>query len=88
MSGLVKYILWGDGTLQLKLQGKIGQTTLKVSVLNKNAAHSNSLKSVEDKIKNQITKYQMCMGCLGCEVPAALVQSRLLQIVQVWFRIK
>ena len=61
------YVVGKDGTLQLKLQGKIGQTTLKVSVFNKNAANSNSLKSVEDKIKNQITKYQMCMGCLGCE---------------------
>lgn len=61
------YIIGKDGSLQLKLQGKIGQTTLKVSVLNKNAGHSNSLKAVEDKIKNQITKYQMCMGCLGCE---------------------
>ena len=56
-----------DGGLLLKLQGKIGTKTLKVSVLNKKAGHSNSIKAVEDKIKNQITKYQMCMGCLGCE---------------------
>ncbi len=56
-----------DGGLLLKLQGKIGTKTLKVSVLNKKAGHSNSVKAVEDKIKNQITKYQMCMGCLGCE---------------------
>lgn len=61
------FIVGNDGNFQLKLQGKVGQTTLKVSILNKNAGHSNSLKAVEDKIKNQITKYQMCMGCLGCE---------------------
>ena len=56
------YVVGKDGTLQLKLQGKIGQTTLKVSILNKTAGHSNSLKAVEDKVKNQITKYQMCNG--------------------------
>lgn len=61
------FVVGTDGNLQLKLQGKIGQTTLKVSILSKTAGHSNSLKSVEDKIKCQITKYQMCMGCLGCE---------------------
>lgn len=56
-----------NGGLLLKLQGKIGTKVLKVSVLNKNAAHCNSIKAVEDKVKCQITKYQMCMGCLGCE---------------------
>lgn len=61
------FVVGRDGNLQLKLQGKIGQTTLKVSVLSKTAGHSNSLKAVENKVKNQITKYQMCMGCLGCE---------------------
>lgn len=61
------FVVGMDGNLQLKLQGKVGQTILKVSILNKNAGHSNSFKAVEDKIKCQITKYQMCMGCLGCE---------------------
>lgn len=61
------FVVGIDGNFQLKLQGKIGQTILKVSILSKTAGHSNSLKAVEDKIKCQITKYQMCMGCLGCE---------------------
>jgi len=61
------YVIGMDGTLHLKLQGKIGTTTLKVSVLNKNAGHCTRIKAVEDKVKCQITKYQMCMGCLGCE---------------------
>lgn len=61
------FIVGPDGTLHLKLQGRIGSTTLKVSILNRQAAHCNSIKAVEDKIKCQITKYQMCMGCLGCE---------------------
>ena len=51
----------------LKLTGKIGQKTLKVSILDRKAGHSVSVKQVEDKVKCQITKYQMCMGCLGCE---------------------
>ena len=61
------FVVGMDGNLQLKFQGKIGQTTLKVSILSKTTGHSNSLKAVEDKIKCQITKYQMCMGCLACE---------------------
>ena len=61
------YVVDKTGQLLLKLQGKIGQITLKVTILSKKAAHCNSIKAVEDKVKNQITKYQMCMGCLGCE---------------------
>ena len=65
------YVLGKDGTLLLKLQGKKGSHTLKVSILAKNVGHCNSFKSVEDKVKCQITKYQMCMGCLGCESACA-----------------
>ena len=61
------YIVGLDGNLHLKLQGRIGTNTLKVSILNRKAGHCSSIKAVEDKVKNQITKYQMCMGCLGCE---------------------
>lgn len=61
------YIVGLDGNLHLKLQGRIGTNTLKVSILNCKAGHCSSIKAVEDKVKNQITKYQMCMGCLGCE---------------------
>lgn len=61
------YVVGPDGGLHLRLQGKIGTTTLKVSILNKNAGHCKSVKAVSDKVKCQITKYQMCMGCLGCE---------------------
>ncbi|EHE98245.1 phosphoadenosine phosphosulfate reductase domain-containing protein [Enterocloster citroniae] len=61
------YVVGLDGGLLLRLQGKIGTNTLKVSILDKNAGHCNSIKAVSDKVKCQITKYQMCMGCLGCE---------------------
>lgn len=65
------FITDNDGSLLLKLQGKIGSKTLKVSILSKKAGHCNSVKAVEDKVKCQITKYQMCMGCLGCESACA-----------------
>ncbi len=53
------YILGKNGVPQLKLQGRIGTKKLKVTLLDQ--------KITEDKIKCQITKYQMCMGCLACE---------------------
>ena len=61
------YVTDRDGKLQLRLQGRIGQRTLKVTILDRHAGHSNSITAVEQKIRCQITKYQMCMGCLGCE---------------------
>lgn len=48
------YILGKNGVPQLKLQGRIGTKKLKVTLLDQ--------KITEDKIKCQITKYQMCMG--------------------------
>lgn len=61
------YVCGRNGKFLLKLQGKKGTTALKVSILDKTAGGSNSIRAVEDKIKCQITKYQMCMGCLACE---------------------
>lgn len=61
------FILDQTGKLLLKLQGKMGSSRLKVSILDRHAGHSTSIRAVEDKVKCQITKYQMCMGCLGCE---------------------
>ncbi|MCI8326144.1 MAG: phosphoadenosine phosphosulfate reductase family protein [Lachnospiraceae bacterium] len=53
------YVLDIKGKILLKLQGRIGTKKLKVIILSKNIT--------EDKIKCQITKYQMCMACLACE---------------------
>lgn len=61
------YIKSKNGKLLLKLQGRIGSKTLKVSILDKNAGHCSNVAAVENKVKCQITKYQMCMGCLACE---------------------
>lgn len=51
----------------LKLQGKIGKTKLKVTIYRVSALRTKSLKGAKEKIDCQITKYQMCMGCRGCE---------------------
>lgn len=61
------YITGRTGELLLKLQGRMGTAELKVTVLNYPIAGADNRKSAEDKIKCQITKYQMCMGCLACE---------------------
>ena len=36
-------------------------------MLDKTAGHCNGFSALDKKIKCQITKYQMCMGCLACE---------------------
>lgn len=50
----------------LRLTGKVGQNLLKVSVLRETAIFCN-LKINEMLIKNQITKFQTCIGCMACE---------------------
>lgn len=50
----------------LKLTGKKGQRTLKVSIL-KFTGPFKDMKISEMLIKRQITKFQTCIGCLACE---------------------
>lgn len=50
----------------LKLTGKKGQNILKVNIL-KNTKNFSNLKTSEMLIKNQITKFQTCIGCMACE---------------------
>ena len=61
------YVTRKDGRLVLKLQGRIGSTTLKVTIIDYKIDGAASVKAAEDKDKCQITKYQMCMGCRACE---------------------
>lgn len=61
------YVLDKKGQIALKLQGRVGRRQLKVTIYQKRLAGAKSLKGAEEKIKCQITKYQMCMGCLACE---------------------
>lgn len=50
----------------LRITGKIGQKLVKISILKKNQIFSNP-KINEMLIKNQITKFQTCIGCMACE---------------------
>lgn len=56
----------GSNEPLLKLTGRLGQNKLKVSVL-KFTVPFNNMKISEMLIKNQITKFQTCIGCLACE---------------------
>ncbi len=61
------YILDKKGNMILRLQGRIGSSALKVTIINKKLIGCKSLKTAEEKVKCQITKYQMCMSCRACE---------------------
>ncbi|MDD4375567.1 MAG: phosphoadenosine phosphosulfate reductase family protein [Clostridia bacterium] len=50
----------------IKITGKLGQNLVKVAVLKENSVFKNP-KINEMLIKNQITKFQTCIGCMACE---------------------
>ena len=56
----------GSGEPIIKLTGRIGSSQLKVSFL-KVVAPFKALKNMIDYTKNQITKYQTCIGCSYCQ---------------------
>ena len=49
----------------MKLSGKIGATTLKITMISPTSIFKN-MKIVGELAKNQITKYQTCIGCSYC----------------------
>ncbi|MBL4935575.1 phosphoadenosine phosphosulfate reductase family protein [Clostridium sp. YIM B02515] len=51
----------------LILEGRLGEKNLKVTIINTKILGSKSLRDVKQKVDCQITKYQMCLGCLACE---------------------
>lgn len=51
----------------MKLKGKKGQSELKVTVIQKPIAKKTKNVEIEQKIKCQITKFQLCVGCHACE---------------------
>lgn len=61
------YVMDRAGKVVLILQGRIGSTKLKVTIKKKNLAGARTLAAAEGKVKCQITKYQMCIGCKACE---------------------
>lgn len=50
----------------LRLSGRKGQSVLRITVLRKKAPF-NYEKTTEQVLKNQITKYQTCIGCSYCQ---------------------
>lgn len=61
------YVLNKAGKVMLVLQGRIGSTHLKVTIKNSKIAGARNIQAAETKIKCQITKFQMCLGCKACE---------------------
>ena len=51
----------------LKLQGRIGTNTLRITILKRPIAKRTKTVEIELKFKSQITKYQLCTGCHACE---------------------
>lgn len=51
----------------MKLQGRIGSTELKITILSTPIAARTKTVEIELKFKCQITKYQLCAGCHACE---------------------
>jgi phosphoadenosine phosphosulfate reductase len=65
------YVLNKDKIPVLRLQGRIGNKLLKVSILNLDLGGiSRKIKNIVDakkKIECQLVKYQLCTGCNGCK---------------------
>lgn len=61
------FITTKNGNPRIKLQGRTGKTTLKVTIYDMHLDGAKNLETAEDKIKCQLTKYQLCMGCKACE---------------------
>lgn len=61
------YVLNPQGKILLKIQGRMNSSQLKVTVVNLPLTGAKDIKTAEERIKCQLTKYQMCMGCLACE---------------------
>lgn len=51
----------------LRLQGRAGSSTLRITILKRPVAKRTKTVEIELKFKSQITKYQLCTGCHACE---------------------
>ncbi len=61
------YVVDKIGNPIIRLQGKIGSKELKVTALKVPLGKAKSLRDIRQRIDCQLTKYQLCLGCLGCE---------------------
>lgn len=60
------YVLDKVGNVVLILQGRVGTNRLRVTIKKIKIAGATSITQAEGKIKCQLTKYQMCIGCKAC----------------------
>ena len=60
------FVLDKNNRIILKIQGRIGQKQLKVSIINYPISGAKNLRDAERKISCQITKFQMCLNCSAC----------------------
>lgn len=60
------FVLDRNNRVILKIQGRIGQKQLKVSVINYPISGAKNLRDAERKISCQITKFQTCLNCSAC----------------------
>lgn len=61
------YIMDRNNNPVIRLQGRKGRNLLKVSVLKLPIVRAKNIRDAKTKIECQLTKYQMCVGCLGCQ---------------------
>lgn len=61
------FIVDKTGKVSLILQGRIGSNRLKVVIEDMHIAGAKNLQTAEGKVKCQLTKYQICLGCKACE---------------------
>lgn len=56
-----------SGLPLFKLQGRLGERELRITILNTPIANRTKIVEVELKFKCQISKFQLCAGCHACE---------------------
>ena len=61
------YVLNRRGAAVLRLHGRKGSKHLKVTILDYHIDRAKTVEAAEEKVKCQLTKYQLCMGCRACE---------------------
>ncbi|MBU5269225.1 phosphoadenosine phosphosulfate reductase domain-containing protein [Clostridium cochlearium] len=61
------YIIDKNNNPVIRLQGRKGKKILKVSILKLPIVKAKNIRDAKLRIECQLTKYQLCVGCLGCE---------------------
>lgn len=73
------FVLNKKGSPILKIKGRLGTRDLRITILDTPIALKTRTTDIESKIKCQITKYQLCVGCHACENACRLNAIRLIK---------